>query len=159
MNSPDPFDSRFNTEASFKDLRTYKIASNGGLRKRLRLLILDDESRFLAALKDYLEAKGFLVHTASDGTNALTRIKAIEYDIVLCDIQVPELSGDMFYLAVESFKPNLCKRFIFMTGHERDPGIKKFIHTIRGQVLWKPFRFRELVEMIQEITRKYDETI
>ena len=68
--------------------------------------------------------------------------------------QSPNLSGDMFYMAVERTKPNLCKRFIFMTGHKGDPKIDAFIRKVRGLMLWKPFELHDLQATIEAILKK-----
>jgi DNA-binding NarL/FixJ family response regulator len=62
---------------------------------------------------------------------------------------MPNLAGDMFYMAVERVKPHLCKRFLFMTGHQGERKIDDFIRSVRGLVLWKPFKTHVLMEAMQ----------
>ena len=60
----------------------------------------------------------------------------------------------MFYRAVERVRPNLCKRFIFMTGHTGDKEIDTFIRGVRGLMLWKPFQIHEVLDAIKIVLRK-----
>lgn len=67
---------------------------------------------------------------------------------------MPNLSGDMFYLAVERVRPHLCKRFIFMTGHREDHNWGAFAREKGCLILYKPFKFEVLLESIQTVIAK-----
>jgi DNA-binding NarL/FixJ family response regulator len=69
---------------------------------------------------------------------------------------MPNMRGDMFYKAVERTKPRLCKRFVFMTGHQTNKEVNDFIRGIRGLVLWKPFEMHQLTEAIGLILKKIE---
>ena len=66
---------------------------------------------------------------------------------------IPNFPGDMFYSAVERIRPQLCKRFIFMTGHQGDRKIEEFIRRIRGLMLWKPFQMHVLFEAVEAVNK------
>lgn len=57
------------------------------------LLVVDDEENIRHMLSLLLTKEGYAVETASDGAQAYEKITAGEYDIVLCDVRMPELSG------------------------------------------------------------------
>ncbi len=76
-----------------------------------------------------------------------------DYDVILCDMMMPKLSGDMFYAAVERIKPYLCNRFIFMTGYTEDAKIKEFIERIGSLMLHKPFKAEHLLVLIEIATK------
>ena len=84
----------------------------------------------------------------------IKKILANEYLAVICDMVMPNLAGDMFYLAVQRVKPDLCKRFVFMTGHNGDRKIDEFIRKVRGLMLWKPVESHVLLEALQTIEKK-----
>ncbi len=94
------------------------------------------------------------MHSAKSGVEGLKKIMADDFDLVICDMVMPSLPGDMFYLAVERTKPRLCRRFIFITGHKGDPKIDAFIRRVGGLMLWKPFQMHELQRAIQSVLRK-----
>ena len=87
----------------------------------------------------------------------IKRILACDYTVILCDMMMPNLPGDLFYTAVERVKPDLCRRFLFMSGHEGDRKIYEFIRKVRGLILWKPFQANVLIESIQAIEKKCNE--
>ena len=118
------------------------------------VLMLDDEEAFSEIIKTYLAEHGFRVTSVKSGVEGLKKIMVADYDLILCDMLMPGLPGDMFYLAVEKTKPQLCKRFIFMTGHLGDKKIDQFIRSVRGVMMWKPFRPDDLLSMMQTILRK-----
>ena len=118
-------------------------------RKAIQVLMVEDERAFIEALVPYIELNGYKVDAAENGVDALKLVMGKDYDLILCDMQMPKLSGDMFYMAVERVKPKQCTRFIFMTGHKGDPKIDEFIRKISGILLWKPFEAEELMNTMQ----------
>ena len=118
------------------------------------MLLLDDESDLSEVLKAYLEEHGFRVVCVMNGVEGLKKIMEQDFDIILCDMMMPQLPGDMFYIAVERVKPQLGKRFVFMTGHKNDKKIDEFIRRVKGLMLFKPFQPHELLEMINVVLKK-----
>lgn len=58
-----------------------------------RILVIDDERSIRNTLKDILEYEKYQVDLAEDGIKGIEKIKAAEYDIVLCDIKMPGMDG------------------------------------------------------------------
>src|SRR5581483_10130738 len=102
------------------------------------VLMLEDAGELTEALRIYLEANNFTVICVKNGVEGLKKIMTQDFDVILCDMLMPNLPGDMFYIAVQKVKPHLCHRFIFMTGHKGDKKIDDFIRKVRGVMLWKP---------------------
>ena len=59
----------------------------------MRLLVVDDEVRMLAALRRGLAAEGFVVSTAENGTDGLQQARFGDFDAVVLDVMLPGLSG------------------------------------------------------------------
>ncbi|MFZ0549116.1 MAG: response regulator transcription factor [Candidatus Promineifilaceae bacterium] len=57
------------------------------------LLVVDDESDLLAELKPLLERSGFVVETASDGTQAIDATKRLQLDLIILDVLMPQMDG------------------------------------------------------------------
>jgi len=119
-------------------------------RKR-HVLIVEDEVDLALSYKELLEAHGFSVHTAQTGVIALKHILNKEVDAVICDLKLPQLEGDMFYLTVERNKPQVCDRFIFITGMADNPKFQPFISKMKGRVLLKPVRVEQVLEALNEL--------
>ena len=125
-----------------------------GARDFKSVLLLEDEGDLTATLKMYLEEQNFRVTSVANGVEGLKKIMTGDFDVVVCDMMMPNLPGDMFYLAVERTKPHLCRRFVFMTGHKGDKKIDEFIRKVRGVMLWKPFQLHELLDAIRMVMKK-----
>src|SRR5271154_6963583 len=91
------------------------------------ILLLDDDIDLSDTLKMLLESRNFVVTTVKNGVEGLHEIMAFDFDVVMCDVMMPAMPGDMFYLAVQRTKPHLCKRFIFITGHTGNQKIDDFL--------------------------------
>jgi CheY-like chemotaxis protein len=136
---------------------TEKTHDLGGVPELLahkKILIVDDEVAFAEVIREFLGTIGYEATCVADGVQAIKKIMAGDYDVILCDMVMPNLAGDMFYLAVERTRPHLCKRFIFMTGHQGNSSVDAFIRKVRGLMLWKPFELHMLVEAIKVIEKK-----
>src|SRR6202030_4236455 len=87
------------------------------------ILVVDDDRQLASALQWILADENFLVDSAFDGEDAMLKVKAHEYDAVICDLKMPRLRGDEFYLKAKQLRPMLSDRFIFITGFAADPNI------------------------------------
>ena len=118
------------------------------------ILVLDDDIELADALKALLENHNFVVTTATNGVEGLREVMDMDFDVIICDMVMPSLPGDMFYLAVKKTKPHLCDRFLFITGHSDNPRVDAFLKQTNGLVLIKPVLTEELVPMITEILNR-----
>ena len=137
-----------------KPEKTYEISDDTATLRQKTMLILEDDVAFAIQLKDALEVQGYVVTVVANGAEGLKKILAANFSIILCDMVMPNFPGDMFYAAVERVRPQLCKRFIFMTGHQGDRKIEEFIRRIRGLMLWKPFQLHVLFEAVEAVNNK-----
>jgi CheY-like chemotaxis protein len=112
------------------------------------ILLLDDDEQLAEALKALLEAHNFVVTLARNGVEGVREVMSMDFDVILCDMMMPQMPGDMFYLAVQRTKPHLCSRFVFITAHSGNAKIEEFIKNVNGLVLFKPVQIDELVRMI-----------
>jgi len=117
------------------------------------ILLLDDDVELADTLKALLESRNFLVTTAKNGVEGLREVMALDFDVIMCDMMMPAMPGDMFYLAVQRTKPHLCKRFIFITGHSGNPKIDEFLKSVDSMVLYKPVVTDELVRAISFVLK------
>jgi DNA-binding NtrC family response regulator len=134
--------------------RVYDLSDNGGAPVAGKVLMLEDDNEFSELLKAFLESNSLDVTCVANGVEGLRKIMTTDFDVILCDMVMPSLPGDMFYLAVERTKPHLCRRFIFMTGYKAVPKVDAFIRKVQGLVLWKPFQMQDLMAMVQTVQRQ-----
>lgn len=118
------------------------------------ILLLDDDIELADTLKLLLESHNIVVTTASNGVEGLREVMNLDFDVIICDMMMPTMPGDMFYLAVEKVKPKLCKRFLFLTGHGDDQRMSDFLRKTDGLVLFKPVPMDQLLQMISLVIRR-----
>ena len=118
------------------------------------ILMLEDETALTEELGPFFAYNGYNLVSVTNGVDGLKQIMARDFSVIICDMMMPNLPGDMFYRAVERTKPHLCKRFIFITGFKGNRDIEDFIRKINGIMLWKPFQTHELMDAIQVILKK-----
>ena len=115
------------------------------------ILLVDDDKQLASTLQWILADEDFLVDVAHDGEEAALKIKAHEYDAVVCDMMMPRLRGDEFYLQARQMRPSLSKRFIFITGFPGDQGINEFLTGHDVDYLVKPFPVQRLIKRVKDI--------
>src|SRR3954462_9671900 len=114
------------------------------------VLVVDDDQQLASALQWILADENYLVDLAYDGEEALLKVKAHEYDAVICDLKMPRLRGDEFYLEAKSLRPTLADRFIFITGFAADPAIAVFLTKHHLKYLVKPFPVQGLIKCVKQ---------
>ena len=118
------------------------------------ILLVDDDEDLADTLKELLEARNFIVAVQPNGAAALREVQAIDYDVIVCDMLMPKMAGDLFYLAVKKIKPELADRFVFVTGHADNPKVEGFLNSINALVVFKPVLTEELVRMISLVLQR-----
>ena len=121
---------------------------------KCHVLIVDDNLELADTFKQLLEAHGYDVTVAANGVLALKHILHKPVDAIVCDLKMPQLEGDMFYITVERVKPELCLRFVFITGMGSDPKFQTFINRVQSPVLFKPVETTVLLREIEKVIRR-----
>jgi CheY-like chemotaxis protein len=90
-------------------------------------LLIDDESGTVEVLARILKGQGYQADAVTDGETALLRLAEAKYDLVLCDIRMPGLSGPEIYRRLEERDPEMARRIIFITGDVMSSGTRRFL--------------------------------
>lgn len=118
-----------------------------------RILIVDDEPAILRALSRVLQ--GYQVTRALSGREAVSRIEhSGPYDVVFCDVMMPELSGIDVYERAKQVCPGQEQRIVFITGGAFTEHAAKFIESIDNPKLGKPFDAGEVRALVKALTRE-----
>jgi len=90
--------------------------------------------------------------TALGGPDALALLqKDARFDVVLCDLQMPEMSGMELHALVRKRYPALADRFVFVTGGAFSGDARRFLEESVSSVIQKPFRVEDLLALIERI--------
>ncbi len=118
---------------------------------RSRILVIDDEPRVGRVLADLL-APDHEVHVETDARAALQRIAdGARYDVVFCDLMMPDMGGMDFQEALESAAADLAARTVFMTGGAFTPRARTFIERFRDRSIDKPFSMDDVTRAIARV--------
>jgi CheY-like chemotaxis protein len=115
------------------------------------VLVVDDNPELVQIYQELLQSQGYCVSTAGNGVQALKFISSAEVDAILCDLNMPELEGDMFYNAALHVRPELGQRFIFITGNAGSPKYEPFLKKTGAQILCKPVPVKDLLEALERL--------
>lgn len=119
--------------------------------RRHRILVVEDDPNIAALVSDVLTAEGHDVDTALNGRLGLERLQAADYDLIVSDMQMPELDGKGFFAALDHVRPGMRWRIIFVTGQALSPETREFIAGAGVPVLAKPFDLDTFREMTGEM--------
>jgi len=119
------------------------------------ILLLDDDAQLADTLKHLLETHNFVVTTVGNGVDGVREVMRFDFDVIMCDMMMPRMPGDMFYFAVERTKPELCSRFIFITGYPDKPEVMHFLGGLKDAVVMhKPVRNDDLIRTISLVLKR-----
>lgn len=114
----------------------------------LRILIIDDDQDLVLTLSEFLTYRGFLTTVANSGMAGLRQIRNTPPDVIICDWQMPNLTGSELLRELQLSDKTAHIPFIIMTG--RDDIATDFKPTA---VLIKPVSVYTLIDTIKKFTQ------
>ncbi len=116
---------------------------------RRRVLAVDDEALLLKAYRRMIGDAHELT-TALGGHEAMRLLERDPgFDVILCDLQMPEMSGMELHAAVRTRMPAMGERFVFVTGGAFSADARRFLEESVAAVIQKPFRLEDLMALIE----------
>ncbi len=119
----------------------------------VNVLVIDDEELILRSLGRMLRRE-YLVDVCSSGDVALEMIAEGNYDVILCDIMMPGLSGVALYEKLATICPEAQKRIIFISAGTFTVKTQSFAEQTKQPVLLKPVRRGDLRDAIEALLVK-----
>jgi CheY-like chemotaxis protein len=115
-----------------------------------RVLVIDDEPSILTAISRVLA--GMDVTLARGGREGLRLLlDQRNYDVILCDVTMPDVSGIEVYETTREVAPELAQRTVFMSGGSISPATQEFLRTTTQPRIDKPFNASALREMVARV--------
>jgi PAS domain S-box-containing protein len=131
---------------------TRAVREDSGQRSRassgMRVLIVDDEPLIREMVCDALSQHE--VSAVATGREALAEILAKDWDLILCDMILPELSGLDLYRELEQRRPEVLDKLVFMTGGEFSNKGPRLPSGSRVRRLEKPFSIKSLRALVRD---------
>ena len=124
-------------------------------RPAVRVLVVEDEAVVGDLLEEFLRVDGHEVDRATDGREALERVRGAAYGLIVCDVRMPDVDGPAFYRELAAIDPGLAQRVVFVTGDVMSPETRRFLAGTGLRHLEKPFdlgEFRAFVRGALDVT-------
>lgn len=116
------------------------------MKKRQRIMIVDDDGEILKMLGRTLELEGYDVSTAADGSSALTQMDKHQPDLVILDIMMPDMDG---FQVLGLIRQRCNVPVIMLTARCEVTTLRDAIVLGADDYVRKPFRMRELTARVK----------
>ncbi len=117
-----------------------------------KILIIDDDTFICQSLQKQLQNKGYKASVAFSGNSGLKRIKAEQFDMILCDFRLPDIDG--MQVLKQMHKQELNAPFVIITAYADVRMAVKLMKMGAYDYLTKPIQTDEIVSLIEKTTKK-----
>ena len=119
-----------------------------------RVLVVDDQPEVCQFLTQILELLGLESVAETNPVHALDRLSEEDFEVVISDFKMPEMTGVEFFNAAVVNTPGIRSRFIFLTGDLFNMETQATIAALGVPVLGKPFRIATVEQIVGDILAK-----
>ena len=142
-----PMDAR---AAARRDTEVLRPSRPESKKARGRILVIDDEPAICSALRRVLNDHEVVATTsAQEGQQILRRGR--DFDLILCDLMMPDVSGMDLYDWLAERDASLAERMVFISGGVFTPRARTFLQQVDNARLEKPFDRSELLQLVQAL--------
>lgn len=129
--------------------------------RRARALVVDDEDSNATLVRRALDQAGYEVDSTTLSRRALAMIERTAYDVVIADIKMPELNGQELYTRACQLRPEMARRFIFITGDIDGDDTLDFLDGCHCAYFMKPFNLERLTATVDMLVKgpRHDDRI
>lgn len=141
------------TRPAEKTRATLRGGATTDATRRGRILIIDDEPAVARSTARVL-TRDHDVFVENEGARALERLLSDQqFDVILCDLAMPGISGADLYETISSTRPELATRFVFLTGGAFSREARAFLDGVSNVSLQKPFSIDSLRKILRDYIR------
>jgi len=122
-----------------------------GTGRRARILIVDDDPALGSTIQRIL-SRQYDTAAVTSAADAQARLAAGEtFDVILCDLMMPGMSGMDLHAALLRDAPDQAARMVFMTGGAFSDRARAFLDRIPNPSIGKPFLSEELLALVRGV--------
>ena len=114
------------------------------------ILLVDDDDLILKLLKKVLETWEASIDVALNGKEALSKLASRNFDLMICDVLMPEMNGQELFKHIQENALLPPERIIFLTGDKRGP-VREFLDSSGCYYLYKPIQFMDFSSHVQAV--------
>jgi len=122
----------------------------------IRILVVDDDAVNRQAMVLLLEREGHDIVAVENGLEAMERLgdRNAAFDAIVTDLQMPRLGGRAMYEQLVDGRPELAKRFVFVTGDQARGETRAFLESCGQPSVTKPYDLSDLINAIGTVVRR-----
>jgi PAS domain S-box-containing protein len=143
---------KIHVQNEFPDSETSSLIKENS--KKTNILVVDDETTVQQFIKSALNLPEYSVETTGEPYEALRKIAANNYDLIVMDIRMPGMSGQELFEKIINDKPYISKNILFTTGDSANSEVKSFLQKYNLRSIDKPFDHQTLMKKIHEILER-----
>ena len=131
----------------------YAIDPGGFVKVRAKILLAEDNETNVLATRDYLESRGYHVFVARDGREMLAKAQEVSPDIILMDIQMPDLNGIEATRRLRSDLRYATLPIIALTAFAMIGDRERCLEAGMNEYMSKPVKLKELEYVIERLLK------
>jgi len=120
-----------------------------------KILLVDDEESVLELVRDTLEGCGYEIETATNSSEALTKVKAGTFSMIILDLLLPDMNGFLLAQEIRRVRPDIGNRILFISGILFGDSAMEHIGSIGAGFLSKPFQINSLIEAVDRVAGQH----
>ena len=114
-----------------------------------KILIVDDEAIICESLGEFLERRGYEVTLAKNGEQALASIKAAFFPVVVLDLKIPDIDGEVVLKEIIKLYPD--SKVIIVTGFTEGTSREELVAKGAHDCMFKPIGIKDMFEKIEKL--------
>jgi len=114
-----------------------------------KIVLIDDDNDILETTFEILELSGYEVYTANNGKEGIKKVKNINPDVIICDINMPVLNGYEVFRILNRMPKTSSIPFIFLSSNGQNDHIRKGMNLGADDYISKPFKEIDLLDSIE----------
>jgi signal transduction histidine kinase len=122
--------------------------------EELRVLLVEDVPTNQLVIRRVLEKRGHQVQVAHNGREALVQVQASEFDLILMDVQMPEMDGYQATAAIREMPGWSRVPIVALTAHAMPGDRERCVAAGMDAYLTKPIDAKELIQVVEEYCRR-----
>jgi PAS domain S-box-containing protein len=124
---------------------------SGSTGPRGRVMVVDDEPILGRSMKRMLEKEHEVLVQTSGEQARETLERDREFDVILCDLMMPAVTGMDLYAWLHDNQPDLARRMVFLTGGAFTPRAREFLQRVPNARFEKPAEMKNLQEIVRNL--------